>query len=138
MTYIDHVTFHVPRGTFDLGPISSDIGVFWDMLGFIEIEPEEEPFAGTVRWFQARGEDWQPLVHCIDAVVVPPMPFQDQPGLGHLAIAADPQMFSAIKTIATQKGWLDRDSGSGRFWVRYENIRVEVRPAGDWERPHAA
>lgn len=134
-TYVDHVTFHVPHGTLASGETGYGVDDFWDMLGLAEIEPQETPFAGKVRWFalrsQLREETDLPLVHLIEAS--PPRPYSDygahdQIVLGHICIATQRAHFEFIREEAAIKHWLERDSGSGRIWVRYANIRVEVRP----------
>lgn len=125
--YIDHVTIHVPQGV-----LAGATGVFsfFEMLNFQEVDPEEAPEGLAVRWFQPKETPMMPLVHLVEGHV--PDDFTkyglfDQPVLGHFAIATSQEHMDYIEEFSRANGWLERNSGSGRFWLRFANIRVEVR-----------
>jgi hypothetical protein len=119
---IDHVTIHVTPGTLD----DLDLTDFFWMLRMAEVAADDEYEHGwKVRW-------WAPFV---DGDELPRKPYihlvetddgeEDLPRLGHFCVRLDPRL---IRRTAERRGWLERDSGSGRIWVKFANIRVEVRP----------
>jgi hypothetical protein len=118
---IDHVTIHVHEGTLD----REDLTDFMVLIGLSEIPPND-PFehGWKVRWFrQLIGSGYSPpsapAVHLVETDDGE----EDLPNLGHFCVIVP----------AKRKEWLaktefcERDSGSGRIWLRFENIRVEVR-----------
>jgi hypothetical protein len=126
--YVDHVTIHVPPGFLYGG---SGVSTFFDILGFKEMEPEEAPEGLQVRWWRPGDVPTMPLIHLVEGPSPKefhPFGMWDQPVLGHFAIATSSEHMVNIKQQAQMHGWLERDSGSSRFWLRCGNIRVEVRP----------
>jgi len=127
--YLDHVTIHVPPGVLDG---ATGLETFFDMLGFTEVEPEEEAEGLRIRWFKPNDPPQMPLVHLVEGRA--PDDFSaygvwDQPVLGHFAIACSKDHMEYIKDFAAANNWLSRDNAeSKRFWLRFANVRVEVRP----------
>jgi hypothetical protein len=139
MTHLNHVTFHVPLGSLT-GANGENVTDFMDMLGLYEVEPEEAPEGLRVRWFAVRDPMWSesyprpPLVHLVEGYqFARTHGFYDQPALGHICIATGQLHMNAIRILAKERSWVERDGGSGtdRFWLRLgPSIRVEVRHDG--------
>jgi hypothetical protein len=128
---IDHVTIHVPPGTLDNVNLTD---FFW-MLGMAEVAADDEYEHGwKVRWWAPfhNGDDLpvKPFIHLVEGWCQPEAAGgvevgSDAYSLGHFCVKLDPHQ---IRRTADRRGWLQRDSGSGRIWVGFANIRVEVRP----------
>jgi hypothetical protein len=124
---IDHVTYHVVPGTLE----RIDLKSFMLALGLEEIEAAESvPEGWRVRWF-ARPDYLpgnQTVLHLVEtprSAQIPNAGNGDKLGLGHFCVTGvGLDRYNGFK--ATR--WLDRDSGSGRIWLRFANLRVEVRP----------
>lgn len=125
---IDHLTYHVPPGTLN----HPELLLFMKTLGLIEI-PADDPFehGWEVRWFRHfRNEPpYQVRLHLVQGEHdFPDMSKADRDELilGHFCISG--MEVEQIRAKAREMEWLDRDSGSGRIWLRFANLRVEVRP----------
>jgi hypothetical protein len=121
---IDHVTYHVAPGTLD----DPDLPLFLEAIGLKEVEPDD-PFehGWKVRWFRSWGVRNRTTIHLVEGTFNPSGTlFQDQDDLvlGHFCVKVGATTYAALR--ATR--WLDRDSGSGRIWMKFNNLRVEVRP----------
>lgn len=126
---MDHVTYHVPPGTLE----DPELEKFMGMLGFQPVKAEESVPAGwKVRWFNYQihtllgvrmGET---TLHLVEATVdrFTRKKEQDQLVLGHFCVRVGQRAYNAIRLTK----YLERDSGSGRIWVEFHNLRVEVRP----------
>jgi hypothetical protein len=130
---INHITIHVPDGTLD----DPDLARFMNALAFNET-PANDPFehGWKVRWWrqsQRAGllgsfpdpryttnlhlvEGWAEGMGRGD---------KDELSLGHICVSG----WGAIwfQAVANSR-WCVRDSGSGRCWLQFANIRIEVRP----------
>lgn len=127
MTSINHITVHVPYGTLSSASL---IDEFMALLGFREIEPEEKVEGLNIRWFEPQGQINEfPILHLVEGRLkdneVTHGLFHDLPALGHFCITTHQEHFDHIRN---SEKWVERDSGSGRIWLRFANIRVEVRP----------
>lgn len=125
---IDHITYHVEPGTL----ANPDLIGFMKLLGFEEIEPND-PFehGWNVRWFRTDHDTdadrkRTPAIHLVEGEVPSGITPFDRLVLGHICVKG--HGIVAITTRARAKGWLERDSGSGRIWLAFANLRVEVRP----------
>lgn len=111
---INHVTYHLtPSGLKGVGDLMG-------ALGFQEVEPDD-PFEHgyDVRWFKRAGS---PLVHFVsDGDLI-----GDELRLGHICVLVNMLVWQWSKTCK----YLTRDSGSGRIWLGYDNLRVEIRYGG--------
>lgn len=127
MTSINHITIHVPYGTLS---DASLIDEFMALIGFAELEPQEKAEGLVIRWFEPRGQiNEYPLLHLVEGRVkdgeITHAVYNDLPALGHFCITTHREHYEHMR----QSGkWLERDSGSGRIWLRFANIRIEVRP----------
>jgi hypothetical protein len=120
MTSFDHYTIHVGVGI--LG--STQLEKFFSLLQFDEIPPND-PYEHDwkVRWFRPRFGG--PNVHVIETDDGE----KDMIALGHFCLKFDTQeRVDSMEQVARQRDWLERASGSGRIWLSFGNIRVEVRP----------
>jgi hypothetical protein len=132
---INHVTIHVPAGTLD----DPDLARFMMALGFHEVQPDD-PFehGWKVRWWrQAQRQGllgpfpdpkWTTTLHLVEGEWAESEEVtrrQDQYALGHFCVAGWGQI--SYQALAGSR-WCVRDSGSGRVWLQFANIRVEVRP----------
>jgi hypothetical protein len=120
---IDHVTIHVLPGTLD----SHVWWSFFRLLGMEEVAPDDPYEHGyRVRWW-AEFEDGdepprKPFVHLVETDDGE----RDSLALGHFCVSGiNP---SSIRLRAHRLGVLERDSGSGRMWLSFAGVRVEVRP----------
>lgn len=115
---IDHVTYHVPDGALD----GDAVKMFMNALDLREI-PADDPFehGWKVRWFRpaARFGRTSPNVHLVETDDGE----CDSLMLGHFCVVVSEQR----KTALSRSSWCERDSGSGRIWLAFQNLRVEVR-----------
>lgn len=118
---INHVTYHVPAGTLE----RPDLDVFMRLTGLREIEPNDSFEHGwKVRWFMTEAAR-RPLIHLVESDDGE----QDLLALGHFCVNVGSRaVVRAMARDAKGEGWLERDSGSGRIWLKFANLRVEVRP----------
>jgi hypothetical protein len=120
---IDHVTIHVQPGALDSHVWRS----FFRLLGMEEVAPNDPYEHGyRVRWW-AEFEDGdepprKPFVHLVETDDGE----RDFPALGHFCVSGIKP--SSIRLRAMRLGVLERDSGSGRIWLSFAGVRVEVRP----------
>lgn len=128
---IDHVTYHVPHGALD----DPELAEFLGILGLEEVEPKDKFEHGyKVRWFLPLENDLggfgHPAIHLVDGDPPPTgtSPMHDQLALGHLCVIVPKRNYEWMKAIALNRQWLERDSGSGRVWLAFANLRVEARP----------
>jgi hypothetical protein len=130
MTRLNHVTYHVPAGTLE-HPYLTDL---MNMLGLHEIDPKD-PFehGWEVRWWT--DDKWDPSrgmnVHLVeghnqDKPVLSSDLDQDLLDLGHFCVKLNDQ--ERYDKLRGSSRFLQRDSGSGRIWVGFSNLRIEVRP----------
>lgn len=117
---LDHVTYHVPAGALN----GDAVKMFMSALDFREIPPDD-PFehGWKVRWFAptARFGRTSTNVHLVETDDGE----QDILMLGHFCVV----LTERRKLALAQSSWCERDSGSGRIWLAYANLRVEVRSA---------
>lgn len=134
MTMVDHVTVHVPAGTLD----GDGIERFMHMIDFNEVDANDPLYTHehVVRWFKAWENPAhprvQPLIHFVEGTPPPELKkngVYDQLVLGHICVAMPVRRMMLVSRLAREAGWLARDSGSGRIWLQFANIRVEVRPS---------
>ena len=123
---INHVTVHVPPETLN----DPALLTFMTMLRMEEVKPDD-PFehGWEVRWFKNKAAEppAQTYLHLVAGEHMNHHGFvQDVLCLGHICI--DAVEVDMVRQIARQMGWLERDSGSGRIWLNFYNLRVEVRP----------
>lgn len=111
---IDHLTYQIGRTAIE----SLALGEFMKLLGFHEAIPGD-PFEHgyLVRWFKKAG---QPAVHYVSEDIPEPVNL----GLGHFCVVLEPSDYQR----AIYSRFIDRNSGSGRAWLRYDDARVEIRP----------
>lgn len=118
---IDHVTYHIGR----LAITDRRLTGFMNLLGFEEVEPDD-PFEHgyQVRWFESLTEVatgfYGPKIHFVADGAACDVKL----GLGHFCIIVGGERYDRI----TQSAFCVRQSGSGRAWMEFDRIRVEVRP----------
>jgi hypothetical protein len=123
----NHGTYHVPLGTLR----ESRLEAFFTLLGFYEINPDDpHEHNWNVRWFKDAYSDG-PLIHLVEgAAEIPQLDGttihtdRDYPGLGHFCVARPRKAYDLL----ARSPHCVRDSGSGRIWLQYANLRVEIRP----------
>jgi hypothetical protein len=128
---IDHITYHVPPGTL-ADPALKD---FMSLLGFEEIEPND-PFehGWNVRWWRVDHDTdadrrRTPAIHLVEGEVPSRITPYDRLCLGHFCVKKGSGWAVTDTAVAARaKGWLERDSDSGRIWLAFANLRIEVRP----------
>lgn len=118
---IDHITIHVLPGT-----LNNEIWTkFFALLGMVEVPADDEYEHGyNVRWwkFDPLPASYHPKVHLVETDDGE----RDDLALGHFCVSGiEP---GEIRLKAMRLGVLERDSGSGRIWLSYAGVRVEVRP----------
>lgn len=132
---IDHVTYHVPEPTLEKDPVDHCLA-FFEALGFEEIMPED-PFehGWLVRWFVTYERNFfrSPMTHRIGpAIHLVEASFEedqywprshDHLVLGHFCVVRPHREYRLL----SQTPWCVRNSGSGRIWMQFANLRVEVR-----------
>lgn len=122
---LDHITYHIEGGK--LGDITADddeLGDFMKLIRFREIAVDDHfEHDWKVRWFLPvfSQPSWTPAIHFVETDEGE----QDILSLGHFCVAVS----EACMDQARASKWLTRDSGSGRVWLEYANLRVEVRPS---------
>lgn len=128
---LDHVTFHVPPGTLARGN-GRDITLFFELIGYQPTGVEESAEGLEIRWFRSQGLFRNnPFIHVVEGRA--PHDFSkygvyDQPVLGHICARVPDRKWLATAREAQRLGWLERHrEGSHRFWIKFANIRVEVR-----------
>lgn len=117
---IDHVTVHVEPGTHDKAEELLDL---MGLLGLVAVEPREHgvPDGATVTWWRFPFQPSSPYLHLIETIDGE----QDLNRLGHFCIVLnDPRRYKKVE----ESPWCVRASGSGRCWVEFGGIRMEVRP----------
>jgi hypothetical protein len=115
---IHHITYQLRED--EIG--SPELAEFMSLLDLIEIEPQESvPEGWRVRWFADRG---YPAIHFVS------VPFLSSRwlapagwGLGHFCVDLPAEGIERARA----SGWCVRDSGSGRIWLQWGPVRVEVR-----------
>lgn len=127
---IDHITIHIPAGTF----ADPDLETFISSLGFESIRAAESvPDGWQVRWYMRRrvallGIDvLKPDLHLVETPVEEGEARgwkQDHYGMGHICVNVGRANYNALRASK----WCVRDSGSGRIWLEFANLRFEVRP----------
>lgn len=118
---IDHVTYHVPVGTL----ADPDLESFMRSIGLREI-PADDVFehGWKVRWFRGYKVDVfgsrsvPPNLHLVEHGDMP-----DVLSLGHFCVVIP----NVQKELLARTAWCVRNSGSGRIWLEFANLRVEVR-----------
>jgi hypothetical protein len=121
---IDHVTYHLSSAALGYPQLSEIMG----LLGFEEVEPTD-PFEHgyMVRWFRridpvGRKGFWElPLIH----FVADGNSLDVSLGLGHFCVTG---LGEEGYKRACASDYCARNSGSGRAWLEYDRLRVEVRP----------
>jgi hypothetical protein len=121
---IDHVTYQVEPGTLD----NPDLIKFMNALGLQQTRATEDvPEGWSVKWFQSIYRsllgtfEERVKIHLVEKGDGP----WDELVLGHFAISS---VGSARYAALRATPWCVRDSGSGRIWLEFVNLRVEVRP----------
>lgn len=122
---LDHVTFHVPSGTLGSNKMlgNDKIVRFMAAIGYREVIPNDPLYEHDlmVRWFTPAFVGQDPVkIHLVETDDGE----EDLPRLGHICIRVSE---ARVKQLSHSK-WCCRNSGSGRIWMQYANIRVEVRP----------
>lgn len=122
---IDHVTVHVEPGTHEK---AEELLSLMGLLGLVACEPREHgvPEGATVTWWRFPFQPSTPYLHLIDS------PYSgggersgDRLQLGHFCVVLnDPRRYKKVE----ESPWCVRASGSGRCWVEFGGIRMEVRP----------
>lgn len=120
---LDHVTYHVPPGTLD----RRDLEEFFELLRFEEIEADDIFEHGwKVRWF--RPFSGGTAIHLVEGSHQPEngvlIQHEDRLALGHFCVHVGKRRLEQLKELK----YCERNSGSGRIWLTYANLRVEVRP----------
>lgn len=124
---IDHVTFEVWEDSIRSGNLHR----FMHSLGLYELKVTEDvPDGWNVSWYTdgLGGSNPARILHFVE---VPPGE-RDQPnespylGAGHFCVEVDRDTFQLHRAGP----FTERDSGSGRLWLRAYGLRVEVRVAG--------
>lgn len=122
----DHVTYHVKPETLD-GP---GVKVFMSSIGFREIVAAESvPDGWKVRWFK-RAWPSETVIHLVEGEIEKGTKWYrftehyDRLALGHFCV----KVGHARYTMLRRSRHCVRDSGSGRIWLEFANLRVEVRP----------
>lgn len=111
---INHVTYQLtPEGLKSIGGLMS-------VLGFQEVEPDD-PFEHgyDVRWFKRAAP---PLIHFVSEAMSARRPWPNL-GLGHFCVMVSPEVYKRCAGSA----YCSRNSGSGRIWLEWDKVRVEVR-----------
>lgn len=121
---IDHVTVHVMSGWLRGNP---DVWTkFFDLLGMVEVEPNDKYEHGyNVRWWAPNDladTPEKPYIHLVETEDGE----RDLLSLGHFCVSGIKP--ASIRLRAERLGVMERFSGSGRCWLSYAGVRVEVRP----------
>lgn len=125
---MDHVTYHVPPGTLD----DPDLETFIIGLGFEPIPAKESvPEGWKVAWYERRryallgSAVLRPNLHLVETPEHAwALAEGDQLALGHMCVCVDDRHYRALQSSK----WCVRNSGSGRIWMEFANLRFEVRP----------
>lgn len=128
----NHVTYHVPTGTLGDRAVEH----FFTLLGFHEVIATDAFEHGwKVRWFKDSFSD-SPLIHLVEGVhnlgdgrkrashLAEGYTDQDLLALGHFCVARPNKVYVGLG----KSRYCVRNSGSGRIWLQFANLRVEVRP----------
>lgn len=120
---LDHITYHVESGTLE----RRDLLTFFRMLGMEEVPADDRYEHGWyVRWFASvpvPGDLYRlPYIHLIETEESDD---HDRLALGHFCIQGD---VDYLRNHPRAGDYIKRDSGSGRIWLQFANLRVEVRP----------
>jgi hypothetical protein len=119
---IDHFTYHVDLKTLHNGELAD----FLSMLGLVEIDADDPLYTHElpVRWFRFKTAEppQQTRLHLVATADGE----RDLLALGHFCITG--VEMDLVHARAVDRGWLSRASGSGRIWLQFDNLRVEVRP----------
>lgn len=114
MSHITHFTYQVPFNYINRTEVDS---FFKDALGMLEMKPDRSIEKNyNVRWFQFPSD--AVMLHLVEnGSGYVRMPFD------HFCIRTSPDRY---RVLASSE-WLERDSGSGRIWLKGPlGIRVEV------------
>lgn len=117
LTVINHVTYHVPAGTLD----DPNLSKLMSSLGLEEVDALD-PFehGWKVRWWRAWYRTSKVMLHLVETDDGE----QDMLSLGHFCISGNRERYETLKASR----WCTRNSGSGRIWLEFANLRIEVRP----------
>lgn len=116
---LDHVTVHIPEGSLD----GDDLPAFMALIGFREIPARDTLYEHDlkVRWFVPVHVGVEPVkLHFVET----DNGEHDILAYGHFCVKMPKDRIRALSSHRL----CTRDSGSGRIWMEYANIRVEVRP----------
>jgi hypothetical protein len=124
---LNHVTYHVPPNTLYGGEAEA----FFTLLGFKEISADDTFEHGwAVRWFKDAFSE-APPIHLVEGIWSGAgegfVSDQDLLALGHFCVLRPQRAYNMLKASR----FCVRDSGSGRIWLQFANLRVEVRPLGE-------
>ena len=129
---IDHITVQIEKRWLH----SMELDAFLTALGFMEIDAFEEIKEGwDVRWFiHHYPSSWQSPMQPISSVPKPELhlvadddwPDKPVPALSHFCLVG---VGSATFEMARESEWNEHDrEGSGRTWLNFYGLRIEVRP----------
>jgi hypothetical protein len=137
---VNHVTFQLKPAAINTnkapggkrvieGDLLADV---MTLIGFEEIEPDD-PFEHgyIVRWFRPRhrlGITVCPVIHfvAVEGKDARKWPWSKvHLGLGHFCVVG---LGEDAYRAAIASDYLLRDSGSGRAWLLYDSVRIEIRP----------
>jgi hypothetical protein len=125
---LHHVTYHVKPGALT----GSDIKVFMSTLGFRETDPSVDGLEDgwNVRWFERGWPRPSTKIHFVEGAFEVGEGRErhtehfDRLALGHFCVRVGRARYGILRGSQ----WCVRDSGSGRIWLAFSNLRVEVRP----------
>lgn len=121
MSHLDHVTVHMESSE---ALHSSTLTALLAALGFHEVEPDRAiELDWNVRWFEPTHN--ATILHLVAADDDPSFP-DPVPSLSHICIAG---VGADRFEMAVHSEWCEHyRSGSGRCWLSYRGLRIEVRP----------
>lgn len=120
---LDHLTVHVQKGVLSHPALIS----FMSVIGYREVEPDDPMYEHDlpVKWFAPIFTGPVDVkIHLVEGLNEDGLAY-DKLALGHFCIRMTK---SKVQEIARRGRYVTRDSGSGRIWLGFANIRVEVRP----------
>lgn len=118
---IDHVTYMVSKEDLEHGMFRT----FFALLDMHEVHPDPAiEKSWQVRWFKPNAQPF-PLIHLVAGPRTPELE------LAHFCVTFDTYNHATAVQLVNEcrdSAWLERDSGSGRIWLKGPGgIRVEVR-----------